>query len=62
MYWCNIYELKNGFKFVYDECNDGILDKFVNWCWRNKKLIENYSSVWVTDLPDREDIVYIPKI
>lgn len=62
MSWYSIYELKNGFKFVYDECNNDILGRFVNWCWDNKKLIDNYSSVREIDLPDREDIVYIPKI
>lgn len=58
----SIYELKNGFKFVYEECNDDILDKFTDWCWRNQKLVDYYCSVRETDLSDREDVVYIPKI
>lgn len=60
--WYVLNELKNGFKFVYDDMNHEIMDRFVDWAFRHNKLVDSYRSVTDRQVEERKDIVYIEKL
>lgn len=57
-----IYKMRNGLKYIYDSDNV-ILEKFTRWCFNDFLNVPyDYECISDYELPDREDVIYVPEM